>query len=199
MLAPLARRPEPDLDVLMTYGIALAQAGQRDAARSRPSDARARSIPRAPSPPTTWGRSRSSSATRRPPARSSRRRSRLDPEMARAYGSLGVLSAVGGKAEDAERLWNASPGPESPRSGHPPQPGHAAVAPGTAGRRSALPRALPRGGSGGPLRAGHRRRSARSWAGRGRPKARSVFGYSHSVLRSACARSPPSSCCPRSA
>ncbi len=105
VLAPLARGSEPDLDVLLTYGIALAQTGQRDAAVATLQRARA-ADPSSALAAYDLGTIQVLFGDHEAARKEFEAAIQIDPEMARAYGSLGVLSAVSGKTEDAERLWN---------------------------------------------------------------------------------------------
>ena len=105
VLAPLAGRAQPDLDVLLTYGIALAQVGQRDAALAALRRAR-QMDPSSALAAYDLGTIQVLFGDKEAAQKEFEAAVQIDPEMARAYGSLGVLSAVGGKTEDALRLWS---------------------------------------------------------------------------------------------
>jgi len=103
-LAPYAKAEGADLDVLMTYGIALARTGQKDpsiAVLQRARQADPSSAVAAFSLGTAYllfadhGRAREAFLAA----------VALEPEMARAYGSLGLLAAVSGQPDEAARLW----------------------------------------------------------------------------------------------
>ena len=103
-LAPYAKAEGADLDVLTTYGMALARVGQKDpsiailqrARQADPSSALAAfSLGTAYLLFADHGRAREAFLAALA----------LDPGMARAYGSLGLLAAVDGKPDEAARLW----------------------------------------------------------------------------------------------
>ena len=103
-LAPYAKAEGADLDVLTTYGIALARSGQKNlsiAILQRARQADPSSAPAAFSLGTAYllfadhGRAREAFEAARA----------LEPDMARAYDSLGLLAAVDNKPDEAARLW----------------------------------------------------------------------------------------------
>ena len=104
VLAPYAKAEGADLDVLMTYGMALARTGQKDPSiailqRARQADpssaAAAFSLGTAYLLFADHGRAREAFLAA----------VALEPDMARAYDSLGLLAAVDGKPDEAARLW----------------------------------------------------------------------------------------------
>ena len=104
VLAPYAKGEGADLDVLMTYGMALARTGRKDlsiAILQRARQADPSSAAAAFSLGTAYllfgDHGRASEAFLAAVA--------LEPEMARAYDSLGLLAAVDGKPDEAARLW----------------------------------------------------------------------------------------------
>ena len=104
VLAPYAKVEGADLDVLMTYGMALARTGQKDpsiAILQRARQADPSSAAAAFSLGTAYllfsDHVRAREAFLAAVA--------LEPEMARAYDSLGLLAAVDGKPDEAARLW----------------------------------------------------------------------------------------------
>jgi tetratricopeptide (TPR) repeat protein len=103
-LASLAARSSPDLDVLLTYGIALARTGQRDPALAALRRAR-QADPSSALAAYDLGTIHLLFGDHPEARKEFEAAIQLDPEMARAYGSLGVLSAVDGKVEEAIRLW----------------------------------------------------------------------------------------------
>jgi choline-sulfatase len=103
-LATYARAESADLDVLLTYGMALARTGQKDPSiailqRARQADpssaAAAFSLGTAYLLFADHGRAREAFLAA----------IAAEPDMARAYGSLGLLAAVDGKPDEAARLW----------------------------------------------------------------------------------------------
>jgi tetratricopeptide (TPR) repeat protein len=103
-LAPYAETSDADLEVLTTYGLALARSGQKAASLAvlqKARDADASSGAAAFSLGTAYllfgdhGRAREAFETAL----------RREPEMARAHDSLGLLAAVSGDADGAARSW----------------------------------------------------------------------------------------------
>ena len=104
ILDPYARVPEPDLDVLMTWGAALAHAGRRDAAVAALGRAR-EAQPRSALAAYNLGAVHLVFGEREPARAAFEAALVLEPGLARAWNSLGLLAAEGGKTEEAVRLW----------------------------------------------------------------------------------------------
>ncbi len=105
LLAPLAARPDPDLDVLMTWGVALARVGERVAAlaafeRARQSDSSSAMAA------YNLGAAHLLFGERAAAQAELERAIGLEPDFARAWNSLGLLAAEAGRPADAVRLWN---------------------------------------------------------------------------------------------
>jgi arylsulfatase A-like enzyme/Tfp pilus assembly protein PilF len=103
-LAPYAKAEGADLDVLTTYGIALARTGQKDPSLAALQRAR-QADPSSALAAFSLGTARLSFGDREGARAAFQDALDLDPEMARACDSLAVLAAVDGKPEEAERLW----------------------------------------------------------------------------------------------
>ena len=104
VLAPYAKAEGADLDVLMTYGIALARTGQKDPSiavlqRARQAD------PSSPLAAFSLGTAHLVFAEHGRAREAFEAALALEPDMARAYDSLGLLAAVDGKPDEAARLW----------------------------------------------------------------------------------------------
>ncbi len=104
ILEPYAKSPEADVDLLATWGAALAQSGDRDAAvaalqRAREADrSNALAAYDLGAVHLLFGeRERARAAFEDALA--------LEPGFARAWNSLGLLAAEGGKIDEAVRLW----------------------------------------------------------------------------------------------
>ena len=104
VLAPYARGPEADLDVLVTYGVALARTGQREASIAALDQAR-RADPSSALAAYSLGTARLSFGDQGGARAAFEDALSLDPRMARACDSLAVLAAVEGSPDEAERLW----------------------------------------------------------------------------------------------
>jgi tetratricopeptide (TPR) repeat protein len=104
LLAPRTRGPEPDLAVLLAYGVALARAGQRQEALAALQKAR-QAYPASALAADSLGTALLMFGDRERASGELRAALQLDPGLARAYGSLGLLAAVGGSPREAVRLW----------------------------------------------------------------------------------------------
>jgi arylsulfatase A-like enzyme/tetratricopeptide (TPR) repeat protein len=104
LLAPRAAEPEVDLDVLLTYGVALAKTGRRD--ESLQALGRARTLdPSSALAAYDLGTALLVFGDQAGARREFEQALLLDPEMGRAHGSLGVLEAVSGHPADAVGHW----------------------------------------------------------------------------------------------
>jgi arylsulfatase A-like enzyme/tetratricopeptide (TPR) repeat protein len=109
LLAPYARPVNADLDVLMTYGAALAENGQRKAALRALERAR-RIDPTSALAAFNLGTAHLLFGERKNAREAFEEALRLEPELGRAMGSLGVLAAKEGRPEEAVRLWKGAIG-----------------------------------------------------------------------------------------
>ncbi len=104
-LAPYAKPEGADLDVLVTYGIALARTGQKEPAiavlrRARQAD------PSSPLAAFSLGTAYLLAGDHGRAREAFEAALALEPEMARAYDSLGLLAAVDGRPDEAAKLWS---------------------------------------------------------------------------------------------
>jgi tetratricopeptide (TPR) repeat protein len=104
LLAPLAERPEADLDVVMTWGVALARSGERDAALSVFERAR-RADPSSAMAAYNLGAAHLLFGEREPARAAFETAIAHEPDFARAWNSLGLLAAESGRTAEALRLW----------------------------------------------------------------------------------------------
>ena len=104
LLAPLAERPEADLDVVMTWGVALARSGERDAALSAFERAR-RADPSSAMAAYNLGAAHLLFGEREPARAAFETAIAHEPDFARAWNSLGLLAAESGRTAEALRLW----------------------------------------------------------------------------------------------
>ena len=104
LLAPLAQGEEADLDVVMTWGVALARSGERDPALAALERAR-RADPSSAMAAHNVGTAHLLFGED-PQARAAFEAAlALEPDFARAWSSLGVVAARAGRSGDAVRLW----------------------------------------------------------------------------------------------
>jgi tetratricopeptide (TPR) repeat protein len=104
LLGPRAAQPDVDLDLLLTYGVALAQSGRRD--ESLRALGRARTLdPSSALAAYDLGTALLLFGDQAGARREFEAALHLDAEMGRAHGSLGVLEAVGGRPAEAIAHW----------------------------------------------------------------------------------------------